>query len=246
MSVLFRLHEVSKFFRDHSQRTHVLQHVTLDVHEREFLVIVGPSGSGKSTLLRVMSRLETDFSGRLAYLKDISRSEVSFVFQHFALLPWLTVYQNVEVNLLARGGSRPENHRRVLQTLKQFDLQQCAQFFPKDLSGGMQQRVGLARALINDPKVIFMDEPFSELDSFTADELRAALLATWRERNLTIVLVTHIVQEAVELADRIAIFTPRPGSIEHVLKNDLPRPRNRRSAEFFALEDRVVNLIRPH
>ena len=117
--------------------------------------------------------------------------------------------------------------------------------YPRDLSGGMKQRVGIARALATNPKVIFLDEPFSELDSFTAEELRKVLLGIWEERKMTVVMVSHIVEEALELADRIAVFTPRPSKIEKILVNHLPRPRHKRSEEFFRLEDELYKVIKP-
>ena len=126
-----------------------------------------------------------------------------------------------------------------------FGLESFARVPPRALSGGMKQRVGIARALATAPRVVFMDEPFSELDSFTADELRKELLTLWHARKMTIIMVTHIVEEAILLADRIAVLTPRPGRIEKIIKNDLPRPRVERSQDFYDLEDKITKIIRP-
>jgi NitT/TauT family transport system ATP-binding protein len=155
------------------------------------------------------------------------------------------VRQNVELGLIARNVPEHVRVRRVMRELKHLGLEKFAQHFPRELSGGMRQRVGIARAFATDPKIIFMDEAFSELDSFTAEELRQELLEIWREHQPTIVLVTHLVEEAVELADRIAILTARPGRIEKIVKNALPRPRVTRSREFFSLQDKITTIIRP-
>ena len=178
--------------------------------------------------------------------------DFSFVFQQFALLPWLTVSENISIGLVARNVSARHVKERVNKELKRFGLENFGDEYPRELSGGMRQRVGIARALATDPKVIFMDEPFSELDSFTAEELRKELLRIWQnpewiggEARPTIVMVTHIVEEAIELADRIAVLTPRPAKIERIVKNGLPRPRELRSQAFYALEDELYRLIRP-
>jgi NitT/TauT family transport system ATP-binding protein len=246
MRTLLELHHVAKAFKsEHHRHRFALQAIDLTVHAGEFLVMVGPSGCGKSTLLRIMSHLEDTFTGTRTYMEPVPPTEMSFVFQHFALLPWLTVYQNVAINLLATEPSADKLEQRSMKELERFGIQNVAHHYPRDLSGGMQQRVGLARALVKQPKVLFLDEPFSELDSFTAQELRHTLLTMWQEQRPTIIMVTHIAAEAVELAERIAVFTPAPGTIEHIVTNPLPRPRNRRSPEFFALEDKLMNLIKP-
>lgn len=239
------LHNVSRTFSSKHRTLRALSKISLDVRQNEFLSIVGPSGSGKSTLLRIMAGLDREHSGQVTYSEAISRAEVSFVFQHFALLPWLTIFENIEIGVLARGLATTERKRFVNRELRRFGLAAFAQAYPKDLSGGMQQRVGLARALVNQPKIIFMDEPFSELDSFTASELRQELLRVWQEQHLTIVMITHITAEAIELADRIAVLTARPGKLEETVINRMPRPRSLRSKESFALEDRIMQLVRP-
>jgi len=207
--------------------------------------LVGPSGSGKSTLLRIMSGLEKNHKGEVVLGNDTGHKDMSFVFQQFALLPWLTVYQNIELGLLSKKIDPKLRHSLVTKELKQFGLEKFANAYPKDLSGCMKQRVGIARALVTSPKIIFMDEPFSELDSFTAEELRKELLQIWSQRKPTIIMVTHIIAEALELADRIAVLSKRPAKIEKVVKNNLNRPRAMRSNEFFGLEDQLYQLIKP-
>lgn len=222
----------------------VLEDINLEIALGEFFVMVGPSGSGKSTILRIMSGLESGYEGTVRFATDLKHSDCSFVFQQFALLPWLTVSENIGLGLVARGIPEHEQKTIVSQELSAFGLTHFAHAYPRELSGGMRQRVGIARALATRPKVIFMDEPFSELDSFTAEELRLELLEIWRERRPTIVMVTHIVPEALELADRIAVMTPRPGRIEAIVENVLPRPRPKRTEGFFKLEDQLLELIK--
>ncbi len=223
----------------------VLDDISLTVRHGEFFVMVGPSGSGKSTILRIMSGFERDFQGSMLYASGFSTRDISFVFQHFALFPWLTVAQNIEFGLLPRHKSVAKRKLRVMEEVRRFRLEQFAHNFPRELSGGQRQRAGMARALATDPKIIFMDEPFSELDSFTAEELRKEFLEIWRHTDITIIMVTHLIEEALELADRIAVLTALPGRVEAVLENPLPRPRKKRAPEFFRLEDQLYRLVRP-
>lgn len=244
MSAIITLTKVSHTFADPGQDPLVvLKDINLKIADGEIFVFLGPSGSGKSTILRLMSGLEQPTAGQVEL--RVEPSEVGFVFQQFGLLPWLTVFENIELGLIASGLAAKERAKIVKRELKRLGLQEFAKSRPKDLSGGMRQRVGLARALAREPKVIFMDEPFSELDSFTAKELRRELLNLWRETGAAIVMVTHLVEDAIELADRIAVLTPRPGEIEKIITNKMPRPRNRRSPEAFALEDKLVKLVSP-
>lgn len=248
MPTAISLKQVSKTFpaSSTSPKLAALKDINLEVEEGEFFVIIGASGSGKSTLLRIMSGLETaDRGGEVALAGAMRADDLGFVFQHFAILPWLTVFENVELNLLTKKLSLLERTKAVKDELQRFGLADFAKHYPRELSGGMRQRVGLARAFVRKPKIIFMDEPFSELDSFTAEELRKEFLRIWRETKETVVMVTHLVEEAVELGDRIAVLTPRPGSIEKIVVNNLPRPRQKRSEEFFRLEDELYKLVRP-
>ena len=257
MNPLITLKNVSKHFsEDGKQGIAVLTDINLEIFPGEIFVFVGPSGSGKSTLLRIMSGLERQYNGSVIIHEGHNNRDFSFVFQQFALLPWLTVGENISLGLVARKISAHRIKERVAKELKRFGLERFGNSYPRDLSGGMRQRVGIARALATDPKVIFMDEPFSELDSFTAKELRKELLRIWEnpewgeekkhtQERPTIVMVTHIVEEALELADRIAVLTERPGKIEKIVKNTLPRPRALRSQEFFAFEDELYRLIKP-
>jgi ABC-type nitrate/sulfonate/bicarbonate transport system ATPase subunit len=245
MKYLIKLQNISKQFKDNKKNVNVLKDIDLEIYPEEFFVFVGPSGAGKSTILRIMSGLEKDYSGHIEFSPELKKQNMAFVFQEFALWPWLTVYKNIEIGLIANNMNPKQRAKRVNLELNRFKLEKFAYSKPKDLSGGMRQRVGLARAFAINPKIIFMDEPFSELDSFTAEELKLELLNIWMETKPTIIMVTHIVEDAVELGDRIAVLTPQPAKIEKIVINNLPRPRNKRSEDFFKLEDELHKLIRP-
>lgn len=245
MKPIISLTNVAKIFLENGRRFSALSDVTITIQDGEFFIFVGPSGCGKSTLLRIMSGLEKTYHGHVTLQDGITQRDMAFVFQQFALFPWLTVEENIGFGLLARHTPEHEKREIVHRELLRLGLQNFSKTYPRDLSGGMRQRVGIARALTTAPRILFMDEPFSELDSFTAEELRKELLELWRERKPTIIMVTHIVEEAIELADRIAVMTPRPGHIEALFENNLPRPRKERSEEFYMLEDKITKVIRP-
>lgn len=246
MEPIIQLKNINKIFKEkNGSQLAVLKNINLEISSGEFFVFLGPSGSGKSTLLRVISGLDKNYDGELKFNEQIKSSDFSFIFQQFAIFPWLTIYQNIEIGLIAKGLPKEKIKTVVEKELKQFNLLKFANSYPRDLSGGMLQRVGIARALAIEPKIIFMDEPFSELDSFTAHELRQDLLKIWHSRKITIIMVTHNINEAIELADRIAVLTPRPGKIEKIIENTMLRPRQKRTQEFYALEDELYEIIKP-
>src|SRR6185436_10054666 len=222
------LDNVGRTFRDDRPLT-ALKGISLQIVHGEFFIFVGLSGSGKSTLLRIMSGLDTPTTGTVTLGADIGPMDMGFVFQQFALLPWLTVQENVELGLVARGVPKAQRRQRAAAELESLGLSELARSMPRQLSGGQRQRVGLARALVTDPKILFMDEPFSELDSLTAEQLRQEVLRLWTARKFTIVMVTHLLPEAIELADRIAVLKADPGRMAHITENPLPRPRDLRS-----------------
>lgn len=240
---IISLENISKIYKDGSRDLVALENITLDVNTGEFFILLGPSGCGKSTLLRIISRLDKDFKGALFFPTGLEIKDTSFVFQQFALYPWLTVEKNIEIGLYARGVNPAERKKRAAEEIKRLGLQKFAKSYPRELSGGMKQRVGIARALATDPKIMFMDEPFSELDSFTADRLRKDLLQIWEEKKMTVVMVTHLISEAIELADRIAVLTQRPGKIELMAENRISRPREMRGEESFRMEDKLRKAV---
>jgi NitT/TauT family transport system ATP-binding protein len=223
----------------------VLENIDLAVREGELLALLGQSGSGKSTILRCLTGLITPTSGRVLAngqaLHGINR-DASVVFQTFALYPWLTVEQNVAVGLMARRVSRTERDAAVERAIELIGLGNYHAAYPRELSGGMRQRVGIARALVSQPKLLCLDEAFSALDVLTAENLRQELITLWRGAGTgpsSIFMVTHNIEEAVEMATRIVVLFPRPGRLGLVLENALPYPRDSRSPEF----QRLVRVI---
>lgn len=242
--MIIALKNVTKIFKEDGQDLVALKDINLEINSGEFFILLGPSGSGKSTLLRIMSGLEKEYQGQVVLGENISQKDFSFIFQQFALLPWMNVLDNVGLGLLARNIPQKERENIVMEELKKLGLEKFANSFPKELSGGMRQRIGIARAIVTKPKIIFMDEPFSALYSFTAEELRQEILEIWQRTKTTMVMVTHLISEALELGDRIAVLTPRPGKIEAVVENKLNRPRQKRSQDFFNMEDKLNELIK--
>lgn len=223
----------------------VLEQIDLAVHDGELLALLGQSGSGKSTILRCLTGLIEPTSGRVLSqglpLHGVNR-ETSLVFQTFALYPWLTVEQNVAVGLMSRGMNRAERNLAVNTAIELIGLGNYHAAYPRELSGGMRQRVGFARALVSQPRLLCLDEAFSALDVLTAENLRQELINLWRspEKNLrSIFMVTHNIEEAVEMATRIVVLFPRPGRVGLVLDNPLPYPRDSKDPEF----QRLVNVI---
>ena len=227
----------------------VLDHINFNINKDEIITILGKSGSGKSTLLRIIAGLIKPSSGVVLYHNKPITAPVpglSMVFQHFALMPWLTVLENVELGLEARGVLREERRARALEAIDIIGLDGFESAYPKELSGGMSQRVGLARALVVDPEVLLMDEPFSALDVLTAENLRGDLIDIWRSGKTNIknvIIVTHNIEEAAFLADRILVFSINPGIILAEVKVDLPHPRNDQDLEFRRLVDNIYGLM---
>ena len=227
----------------------VLDQISFTAMEGEFIAIVGPSGAGKSTLLRMMNGLLAPSSGEVLYQDEVQKGinlETAMVFQNFGLLPWLTVAQNIELGLEARAGNAEHREEKVKLYISKVGLEGYEEAYPRELSGGMKQRVGLARALAVEPSLLLMDEPFSSLDVLTSINLRNELIDIWNDRDNvvnTMVMVTHNIEEAIELADRIIILSNRPGRIAGDLKIDLPRPRKKRDRQFIEYVDRVFSLL---
>lgn len=250
MKDLIKVQKIKKLFRkDPTQEMLVLDDINFAVHEGEIVALLGRSGSGKSTLLRIIAGLIKPSAGQIFYRGEPIYGPVpgiTMVFQHFALMPWLTVLQNVELGLEALGVSRKERRQRALKALDNIGLDGFESAFPKELSGGMRQRVGIARALVVNPDVLLMDEPFSALDVLTADNLRGDLLDLWAKaenKKNGILLVTHNIEEAIFLADRVVILDGSPGKIRAKLEINLSHPRDEQSPEFRRLVDRVYTLM---
>ena len=243
---LVSVQNISHFFkRGVTGNLLVLDHVNLTLYNNEIIALLGRSGSGKSTLLRIISGLLTPSEGKVVI--DGSpvvgpADGVAMVFQTFALFPWLTVLENVELGLEAQGVHQEERRKRALKAIDLIGLDGFETAYPKELSGGMRQRVGLARGLVVNPKVLLMDEPFSALDVLTAETLRTDLLDLWCEGRMpirSILLVTHNLEEAVLMSDRILVLASNPGRIISEIKVNLPQPRNRVDPAFRALVDDI-------
>ena len=247
---LIELMDVQKSFaRGDGQELLVLEDVNFRMDEGEIVAILGRSGSGKSTLLRIIAGLIQPTQGGVYYRGNAVSGPargLSMVFQNFALMPWLTVLQNVELGLEALGISREERRARAIKAIDMIGLDGFESAFPKELSGGMRQRVGFARALVVNPDLLLMDEPFSALDVLTADNLKSDLLDLWESKKTGlngILFVTHNIEEAVFLADRILIFNSSPGSVRAELKVTLPHPRSDIDPRFRNQVDRVYTLM---
>jgi len=247
---IIRAERVEKYYAQPSEnRIQVISPTDLSIVPGEIVALLGPSGSGKSTLLRMLTGLSVPSAGEVYWHdKPIGESDVnvSIVFQSFALFPWLTVLQNVEAPLQARGLDAGDRRKRAMKMLDTVGLDGFQQAFPKELSGGMRQRVGFARALVVEPEVLFMDEPFSALDVLTAENLRSELLELWQKKTMptqSIFLVTHNIEEAVLLADRIIVLGRNPGHIRTDFRVGLLHPRDRKIAAFTQLVDYIYKVL---
>ncbi len=242
--------DVGKSYWDEAGREHVvLRDVNFSVRRGETVAMLGPSGSGKSTLLRILIGLIPPTSGSVkvhgAPLTGI-HSGAAVVFQNFALFPWLTVEENVRVGLNGRPLAEEETHALAREAIERVGLGGVERAFPKELSGGMKQRVGIARALVGGPELLCMDEPFSALDVLTAELLRAEVYRLWSDRASTlsaILMITHLIDEAVYLGDRIVILGANPGTIRQEIVNTLPHPREYRHPEFLRMVEQIHDIV---
>ncbi len=246
-------HVVQSFKKNDNNRFLVLDDVSLTIAEGEIVGLLGRSGSGKSTLLRIISGLVPPYAGDVKWCGEAVKGPckgLSMVFQTFALFPWLTVLQNVEIGLEALGIDATERRRRAEQAIDLIGLGGFESAYPKELSGGMRQRVGFARALVVHPRLMLMDEPFSALDVLTAETLRTDIIDLWTDGLLpikSILIVTHNIEEAVLMCDRVLIFSSNPGRVAHEMPITLPHPRDRLAPEFRELvEDIYARMTNRH
>jgi NitT/TauT family transport system ATP-binding protein len=246
---LVALRRVTQTFRSGARTFTAVQDVTLALAEGEFAALVGPSGCGKSTLLRILAGLQRPTSGEVLYRGQPLRGvnpHATIVFQTFALFPWLTVLENVEIALKARGIPAPLRTTRALDLLDRVGLDGFELAFPRELSGGMRQKVGFARAMAVEPELLCLDEPFSALDVLSAEALRGELLELWTSGRIptrAILLVTHNIEEAVFLADRVLVMEKEPGRLVADLQVGIPQPRDRKAPGFLDMVDRVYATL---
>ncbi|ACL16421.1 ABC transporter ATP-binding protein [Methanosphaerula palustris] len=235
-----------EFITDQGEHMTALQSIDLEIKEGEFICILGPSGCGKTTLLRILAGLETPTIGEVRVdgtLVEGPSRQLAMIFQDYSLYPWRRVIDNTAFGLELQGIGREERYRVAMEYLKLVGLEAFADRYPNELSGGMRQRVAVARALAIDPAVILMDEPFGALDAQTRNTMQQELLDIWAETKKTVVFVTHSVDEAVYMADRIAVLSSRPGTIREIVPVGMDRPRDRTDVEFAKVRRYVLGLI---
>ncbi len=249
LPVKVKIDNVVKKYSGRNGEMVALNGVSLDIHENEFVCVVGPSGCGKSTLLNIIAGLHEPTSGQVL----VDGQAVSgpgpdrgVVFQQYALFPWLTVQKNVEFGLKLQGMAQDKAEQEAKKYIKMVDLEQFAQSYPKELSGGMKQRVAIARAYAINPKVLLMDEPFGALDAQTRTQLQTELLNTWEKEQKTCFFITHDVEEAIILAQRVIIMSARPGRIKEVVEISIPYPRTQETKmtkEFLDLKNHIWSQV---
>ncbi len=246
---------VRRAYTDGDKSVLALDDISFHINEHEFVCIIGPSGCGKSTLLRLLAGLEFPTAGAVNLggrpVNGPNPKNAAMIFQTFGLLPWRSVYQNIELGLQAINVPEPKRHEIITKYIKLMDLEEFSDSYPAELSGGMRQRVGIARALAVEPRVLLMDEPFSMLDAQTAEALRRDVLEIWNNKQMktnTFVMVTHLIEESVFMADRIIVLSKRPGRLVADVPVDVPRPRweHARDPEFFEMCDMLKRLIAYH
>jgi len=249
---LLEVRSVNQMYGSGERRFTAVQNINLSMKEGEFVALVGPSGCGKSTLLRIITGLNKPTSGVVLYRDNVLTGvnpHATIVFQTFALFPWLTVQKNVELALKVRGFPAEERTKRAVALLDKVGLDGFENAYPRELSGGMRQKVGFARAMAVEPELLCLDEPFSALDVLSAEALRGELLELWTAGDIptkAILLVTHNIEEAVTLADRIVVMGKEPGHVVADLTVDLPQPRHRKSPEFIAKMDLIYATLAGH
>jgi NitT/TauT family transport system ATP-binding protein len=247
--VILDVRGLNKIFSSKAGSTVALNNINFTTHRREFLCVVGPSGCGKSTLVRILAGLEEKTSGEVILQgKPVSGpgSDRGMVFQGYTLFPWLTVKKNVMFGLEVNGHGKDAAEQQALQWLGLIGLEKFADVYPHQLSGGMKQRVAIVRALANQPPILLMDEPFGALDAQTRAKMQAHLLEIWRKIDITIVFITHDLDEAIFLSDRILVLSAHPGEVQELIEVPVPRPRSVAqcfSPEFIGTKARLEELI---
>jgi NitT/TauT family transport system ATP-binding protein len=246
MATKIQIRNLRKIYETPERQVHALEDINLEIEDGEFICLVGLSGCGKTTLLNILAGFVEITAGSVWMDgKPINHNyNKGVVFQEYALFPWRTALKNVEYGLEVRKVAANERERIAREFLRVVRLEEFADFYPHNLSGGMRQRVAVARALAFDPHVLLMDEPFGALDAQTREELQDLTVDIWQKTKKTVIYVTHNLSEAVFMGNRIAVFIPRPGRIREVLRVNIPRPRDALSPEFIEIQRKVNQMIR--
>ncbi|WP_407415918.1 ABC transporter ATP-binding protein [Methanobrevibacter sp.] len=237
---------INKSFDGRGKNLSVLEDINLEINDGELICLLGPSGCGKTTLLRLIAGLDQPTSGEIVANGEVVEKpsgDRAVIFQQYSLFPWLTVLQNVTFGLEISGGSKEENIQAAERYLKSVGLLDFKDSYPHELSGGMKQRVAIIRSLLNHSPILLMDEPFSALDMQNRHKLQEQLIGVWKRFENTIVFVTHDVDEAVYLADKIVLLDKDPGKIAEIISVDLERPRKRDSLEFLKIQESIVDKL---
>ena len=249
--VTLEVRDLYKYFETPKGAITALNNINFKAHKREFVCVIGPSGCGKSTLIRILAGLESPSSGSVL----LNGEQITgpgpnrgMVFQGYTLFPWLSVKRNVMFGLLEAGHGKPAAEEQAMQWIELVGLAKFADAYPHQLSGGMKQRVAIARALANQPKILLMDEPFGALDPQTRCKMQSHLLEIWKNIDITVVFITHDLEEAIYLADRILVLKAHPGEVQEVVEVPVPQPRSVSqllSTEFLATKSRLEELVHP-
>ncbi len=244
--MVFKIKKVNKNFQNNTMEMEILKDIDLTIEDGEFLVLLGPSGCGKTTLLRMIAGLDFPSSGTITE-NDVPvltpSPERGFVFQQYSLFPWRTVLDNVAFGLEVKGINEEERYEKAKNYIEMVGLSAFIESYPNQLSGGMKQRVAIARALVNEPDSLLMDEPFAALDVLSRHKLQKEIIQIWEQETKTIIFVTHNVDEAVFLADRILVFSERPGRIIETFNIDQERMRDRTSEEYLDIKRKITGLL---
>ncbi len=236
--------EIKKSFETKTGTLNVLDGISLDIRENEFLVLFGPGQCGKTVLVNIMAKLEHPNSGEVTYTDNRKVfGNVGLVFQQYAIFPWKTVIENVEMHEKFRGVPKKQRREEAMEYIKLVGLEGFEHSYPSQLSGGMKQRVGIARAYATNSDIIFMDEPFGALDAQTRYQMQEEILRIWEQKKVTIVFVTNNVEEAVTLGDRIVLLSNKPCKVVREFVPDLPRPRNNMDQEFLELRNEITAKV---
>jgi len=238
--VTVSIHEVSKYFSKQTGTVQVLENINFQLEKGDFVTVIGPSGCGKSTLLKIIAGLDSDFEGEIIIdgerITKPSKKQ-GFIFQEHRLFPWLTVEENIAADLSLKDKYVKDKVKEWVEIVR---LDGFEKSYPKEISGGMSQRVAIARALLRDPNVLLLDEPFGALDAFTRSHLQEVLLNIWEQKKTTMIFVTHDIDEAIYLSNRIVIMSAKPGKIHKVIENNLSYPRSKTSESFQEIRKKVL------